>query len=178
MGKKIMQNKGNIPDVVGDTILFPHNEKVERILQQQVEEADRVSLENIEVAHLFDEWTLRLNVATKLLSADASNETLRFLVEQAKINLDLVTKRFEAMKEHQQMAARKKEVALASLKKLQQIEVLRASGQAARGSREELQRIMTRTAQLELSDGGSATETRQAEYYAQALLEITMESEN
>jgi hypothetical protein len=163
-------------DFSDPAMLFANRKSIEDSLYAKIREADSSKGKSEKARYEFSEWLLRLNAANQLLENHPDNENLRFLVEQAGINLDLATKKVEALDEQERLAEQTKLAAQESLKKLQRLEVLQASGHAVRGNRNELLEIMTRTAQLELSDGSNGDrETRHAEYYAQALLELTME---
>lgn len=174
--KKEIAKKNSGSDLSSDTsLLFANKESIEAALLEKIKEADETTGISEKAKYERDEWILRYNVAGKLANQNPGNENLSFLAEQAQINLNLSLKRVEALMEQETLALKTKQAALESLKKLQRLEVLRASGNAARDSRNEIREIMTRTAQLELSDGGRNEDTRRAEYYAQALLELTME---
>lgn len=157
------------------SLLFLNKESIEKELVAKIQESDEISGTSLKAKYDRDEWVLRFNVSTQLSENDPDNENLSFLKEQAKINLHLATKRVDALVQQEILAIETKKAALESLKKLQRLEILRASGNAVRGNRDELLEIMTRTAALELSDNSSDRDTRRAEYYAQALLEISME---
>lgn len=162
-------------DFSDPAMLFANRKSIEDNLYAKIREADTSKGKSEKARYEFSEWLLRVNAANQLLDSHPENENLRFLVEQAGLNLDLASKKVEALAEQEKLAEKTKKAAQESLKKLQRLEVLQASGNAVRGSRNELLEIMTRTAQLELSDGNDDRETRHAEYYAQALLELTME---
>lgn len=174
--KKEIAKKNSGSDLSLDaSLLFANKESIEAALLDKIKEADETTGISEKAKYERDEWILRYNVAGHLANQNPDNENLSFLAAQAQINLNLALKRVDALVEQEVLASKTKQAALESLKKLQRLEVLRASGNAARDSRNELLEIMTRTAQLELSDGGNNEETRRAEYYAQALLELTME---
>jgi hypothetical protein len=122
-----------------------------------------------------NEWMLRFQVATGLMNDNPDNSNLQTLVEQAKIHLDLTVKKLSALQEQQAQSMKTRQAAYESLKQLQRIELLQASGSAMQGHRNELTEIMTRTAQLELSSPEVNREALRSEYYMQAMLELSME---
>lgn len=163
-------------DLSNPALLFANRKSIEDNLIAKIRDADANKGKSEKAQYEFNEWVLRLNAANQLLECHPDNDNLQFLVEQAGINLDLASKKVEALEEQERFADQTKKAAQESLKKLQRLEVLQASGNAVRGSRNELLEIMTRTAQLELSDvSAESRQTRHAEYYAQALLELSME---
>lgn len=174
MKKEIQrQSHGDFSD---PALLFANRKSIEENLTAKIQDADANKGKSEKAKYEFSEWVLRLNAANQLLEKHPDNDNLQFLVEQAGINLDLAAKKVEALEEQERFADQTKKAAQESLKKLQRLEVLQASGNAVRGSRNELLEIMTRTAQLELSDGSHENrQTRHAEYYAQAMLELAME---
>ena len=122
-----------------------------------------------------NEWTLRLQIATHLLTEDPDNSNLQTLVDQAQIHFGLTVKKLDALKEQQVQSMKTRQAAYEALKQLQRIELLQASGSAMQGHRNELTEIMTRTAQLELSSPEVNREALRSEYYMQAMLELSME---
>lgn len=170
MGKSEITNSSFDPSG-----FFANKASIEQVLHQRIHDADAVKTSINQAQYNRDEWIFRLNISAGLLGQSPQNETLGFLAEQAQLNLDMAQKKLDLLIEQDTLAQQTKTAAIESLKKLQRLEVLRASGNAARGSRDEIREIMTRTAQLELSDNSTDRETRRAEYYVQAMLELSME---
>lgn len=174
--RKDVAKRGNGSSVVSSPLqLLENRDEIELGLKEKINAALKLDNEIKAAEDIQNEWALRFQVAHHLLAKDADNTNLQTLVEQAEIHFNLAVKKLSALKEEQVQSDRTRKAALESLKQLQRIELLQASGAAVQGHRNELTEIMTRTAQLELAAPEANRAAMRSEYYMQALLELSME---
>lgn len=174
--RKDVAKRHNGSSVVSNPLqILENRQEIEAGLKEKINSAIRLDEEIQTAATNQNEWALRFQVASQLLSQDPDNGNLRTLAEQAQIHLGLTIKKLEALHEEQVQSNRTRAAALESMKQLQRIELLQVSGAALQGHRNELTEIMTRTAQLELAAPEANREALRSEYYMQALLELSME---
>lgn len=174
--RKDMSKRGKELSSTSDPLqILKNRPEIEAGFQAKINSALRLDDDIFLAESTRNEWTLRLEVASKFLNSNPSNTNLQTLVEQAEIHLKLSIKKLKALHEEQMQSNRIREASYESLKQLQRLELLAASGQALQGHRNELTEIMTRTAQLELSAVDTNREALRSEYYMQAMLELSME---
>lgn len=175
MRKDVAKKRTGSSVVSNPLQILENRSEIEVGLNEKIKSALKLDEEIQTASNTQNEWALRLQVASQLLSRNSDNSNLQILAEQAQIHLGLITKKLEALHEEQIQSNRTRQAALESLKQLQRIELLQVSGAALQGHRNELTEIMTRTAQLELAAPEANREALRSEYYMQALLELSME---
>lgn len=119
------------------------------------------------------DWNDRLNVISSK-SQSKNPETLAFLVEQAKINRDLAQETYTQEKKRYDLTIEVRKEAVEALSQLDRITLSTATQQAASVNRE---KRLQRNAIEDVTPVSSQMqrELDHAEYYIQALTELTLE---